>query len=71
MLLFSVAGMWWSWRDPAARSVVILILAASISLSMTQAFFYVAGRHRPAIEPLLLISAGVSLVRCGLGVKWR
>jgi hypothetical protein len=63
MLLLAAVGLWWSWRDPAARPTVLLIAASLLLISLTQAVFYVEGRHRLAIEPLLLVIAGLGLMR--------
>ena len=46
-----------------ARSAVVLIVAALGVVSATQALFYVEGRHRLAVEPLLLVLSGVGLSR--------
>ena len=43
------------------REVLVLILGSAIVVSLTQAVFYVEGRHRVAIEPLLLVYAAGGL----------
>jgi 4-amino-4-deoxy-L-arabinose transferase-like glycosyltransferase len=62
ILLLAGLGMWASRADTEQRSVVWLILATVLLVSLTQAIFYVEGRHRLAIEPLLLILTGVGAV---------
>lgn len=61
VLLLAVLGVWSTWRDARARSVSVLIVAGLLLISASQAFFYVEGRHRLAVEPLLLILAGIGL----------
>jgi hypothetical protein len=66
MLVFAGSGVWSSWRQRSARPALELVVASLILVSASQALFYVEGRHRLAVEPLLLVlSAGglVSLVR--------
>ncbi len=43
------------------RSAVNLIVASMLLVALTQAIFYVEGRHRLAVEPLLLVLSGGGL----------
>jgi hypothetical protein len=61
MLALAVLGAWSGLRDVQSRSAVVLIVASLLVVSATQALFYVEGRHRLAIEPLLLILSGGGL----------
>jgi hypothetical protein len=56
-------GVWRNFSQPRQRSVITLIVATVVVVSATQAVFYVEGRHRFAIEPLLLVLAGPGLVQ--------
>jgi hypothetical protein len=61
-------GAWSSRTDPERRSVVWLIVATVLVVSAMQAIFYVEGRHRLAIEPLLLTLTGVGVAE--LAARW-
>jgi 4-amino-4-deoxy-L-arabinose transferase-like glycosyltransferase len=61
MLLLAAAGVWWAWRQPAIRPALMLIVVSLLLVSASQAIFYVEGRHRLAVEPLLLVLSGVGL----------
>jgi len=53
------------WRAPASvpldRQAVLLIAGFCLSVALLQSVFYIEGRHRLAIEPLLVILAGQGL----------
>ncbi|HLZ30401.1 MAG TPA: hypothetical protein VKV73_24030 [Chloroflexota bacterium] len=55
-------GVWWSWKVRTARPTVVLIVVSLLLVSASQAVFYVEGRHRLAVEPLLLVLSGAGLV---------
>jgi 4-amino-4-deoxy-L-arabinose transferase-like glycosyltransferase len=61
MLLLAIAGLWWGWRQAAARPAIVLIVASLVLVAASQAVFYVEGRHRLAVEPLLLVLSGAGL----------
>jgi tryptophan-rich sensory protein len=61
VLVCSAFGVWSAYRDPRARPAAVLIVASLVLISMSQAIFYVEGRHRLAVEPLLLVLAGIGL----------
>jgi hypothetical protein len=61
MLVFAAVGLWAMWRDERGRSIAVLIVASLTLVAASQAVFYVEGRHRLAVEPLLLVLAGVGL----------
>jgi hypothetical protein len=50
------------WQEragtPTEWSATLMILGCCLVISLLQSFYYVEGRHRLAIEPLLLIFAG-------------
>jgi 4-amino-4-deoxy-L-arabinose transferase-like glycosyltransferase len=59
-----VLAVWGGWlglrsRDIRSRSTALLLIVGVGLISATQAVFYVEGRHRLAVEPLLLVLAGV------------
>jgi 4-amino-4-deoxy-L-arabinose transferase-like glycosyltransferase len=70
ILLLAGLGAWGTRADPEQRSVVWLIMVTVLIVSLTQALFYVEGRHRLAIEPLLLILTGVGAAELASAV-WR
>lgn len=65
-LFFAIIGFGFTLRSKrkAAKDNAVLILLFFCVISFTQSLFYVEGRHRWAIEPLLLIftAAGYSFV---------
>lgn len=63
VLAFAAVGIWAMWRDEQGRSVAVLIVASLALVAMSQALFYVEGRHRLAVEPLIVVLAGVGLVQ--------
>jgi len=63
-LLILVPGALAAWcgvRNPSQRPTTLLILLTLLAISAVQAVFYVEGRHRIAVEPLLLILSGAGL----------
>jgi hypothetical protein len=65
VLLPAAWAVWRGLRDPVQRPVVVLIVLSAAIVSATQAVFYVEGRHRLAIEPLILIMSGAGLTAFG------
>ena len=61
ILVSAAVGVWSLWRDERGRSIAVLILASLILVAVSQAVFYVEGRHRLAVEPLVLVLAGIGL----------
>jgi hypothetical protein len=61
-LVLAAVGAWFGWRARAAQPMVVLIAVSLLVVSASQAVFYVEGRHRLAIEPLLLVLSGAGLV---------
>jgi hypothetical protein len=61
VLALAVWGSLFALRSRASRSrsTALLIVVGVGLISATQAVFYVEGRHRLAVEPLLLVLAGV------------
>lgn len=64
MLVLAVAGLIAAWRSshPTVRGDAVLVLLALALVCLSQAAFYVEGRHRLAVEPLLLVLSGGGLV---------
>lgn len=74
-LSLALVGVWTLWRNRTGTPVgsgrweVLYVLLLGLTLSVLQALFYVQGRHRFLIEPLLLIFTAVgthALARRGL-----
>jgi 4-amino-4-deoxy-L-arabinose transferase-like glycosyltransferase len=63
MLVLAAAGVWRAAASRASRDLAVLIVSSLSLISASQALFYVEGRHRLAVEPLLLVMAG-----CGLSL---
>jgi 4-amino-4-deoxy-L-arabinose transferase-like glycosyltransferase len=61
ILVFAAVGLWSTSRDERGRSVAVLIVASLILVALSQAVFYVEGRHRLAVEPLVLVLAGIGV----------
>jgi hypothetical protein len=61
--LLAAVGLWTGWRQKSARATIVLIVASLLLVSASQAVFYVEGRHRLAVEPLLLVLSGAGLAR--------
>jgi 4-amino-4-deoxy-L-arabinose transferase-like glycosyltransferase len=57
----AVIGVWRSVARTNERPSVLLLLATLAIISLTQAMFYVEGRHRIGVEPLILVLSGPGL----------
>ena len=59
IVALAAAGVWTCWRTrgerPIAWTSALLLLGCCLSIAVLQSAYYVEGRHRLAIEPLLLI----------------
>jgi hypothetical protein len=64
-------GAWRNFSHPRQGSVITLIVATLVVVSATQALFYVEGRHRFAVEPLLIVLAGPGIVQLAQLVSAR
>lgn len=65
LLLFAIGGLMVSIGAPGGSSIragASLFLLAVLSISMTQSLFYVEGRHRWQIEPLLLVFSAFGIL---------
>lgn len=61
---FAAIGMiWMLTHSKQYRSFALFLLLSFVGLSMTQSFFYVEGRHRWEVEPLLLICTAAGVAR--------
>jgi hypothetical protein len=59
LLATALLGAWHGLRRPDHSSAVLLIVLVLLVAAASQSLFYVEGRHRLAVEPLLLVlSAG-------------
>lgn len=62
IVVLAAAGVWTCWRArtaaPNAWLAALFLLGCAFSISLLQSVYYVEGRHRLAIEPVLLIFAG-------------
>jgi len=65
VIVFSaVIGLFGVWRDGAtARRNLILIGVFLFALSLLQSLYYVEGRHRWAVEPILIAVSGGGVAR--------
>jgi 4-amino-4-deoxy-L-arabinose transferase-like glycosyltransferase len=63
VLVFAAIGLWCTWGSERGRSIAVLIVASLILVAVSQAIFYVEGRHRLAVEPLVLVLAGIGLTQ--------
>jgi 4-amino-4-deoxy-L-arabinose transferase-like glycosyltransferase len=60
-LIVGAPGVLHSRTDQQQRAALVLILGTALIVSLSQAMFYVEGRHRVAIEPLLLVYTAAGL----------
>ena len=61
-LLFAMIGVWSIWRmGRVTRPQLLLIAAFLLALSILQSLYYVEGRHRWAVEPILIAISGVGV----------
>lgn len=76
VLFLSGFGLWSIARQSrrmCAQHGALLIVAFLVGLSGLQSFYYVEGRHRWAIEPLIIVLAGGSVAGLSRAVttRWR
>ena len=57
------------WRDRRQADGVRVVLLTLATISLSQALFYVQGRHRLALEPLLIVLSGRGVSWC-LTRRW-
>lgn len=64
ILLFAAAGVTFALisKIPKVKEFTYLMLIFFITVSVTQSLFYIEGRHRLAIEPLLLIFSAYGII---------
>ncbi len=62
-LILALLGAFLALRSPRSRAAAGLCLAIIIAISLLQSAFYVQGRHRFLIEPLLLIFTAIGVGR--------
>ncbi len=56
---FALAGLWAIWYSGGyGRRCAMLLVVFMLGISVAQSFYYVEGRHRWGVEPLLLILVG-------------
>jgi hypothetical protein len=61
ILALAAVGVVRGWKVRAAQPTIALIVMSLVLVSASQAIFYVEGRHRLAVEPLLLVLSGAGL----------
>ena len=71
-LLLAGCGLIWAWRQ-RDRWPLIVVIVVLLSVSVGQSVYYVEGRHRWAVEPLILTLAGLGVTNWkeGLGQSLR
>lgn len=62
-LVLALLGAFLALRSPHSRAAAGLCLALIVTISLLQCAFYVQGRHRFLIEPLLLIFTAIGLAQ--------
>jgi high-affinity Fe2+/Pb2+ permease len=60
-LVLALLGAFLALRSPHSRAAAGLCLAIIVAISLLQSAFYVQGRHRFLIEPLLLIFTAIGV----------
>jgi 4-amino-4-deoxy-L-arabinose transferase-like glycosyltransferase len=67
VLVLGALGMWSVAASgaPAVRWQLVLLILFLVALSTLQSLYYVEGRHRWAVEPLLLVTAGGGVAAIG------
>ena len=60
IILSAVVGVWSLWRK-GKKSQLILMLGFLFALSFLQSLYYVEGRHRWAVEPILIAISGAGV----------
>jgi len=61
-LMLAMIGAWSIWRmGHLARQQLLLIATFLLALSLLQSLYYVEGRHRWAVEPILIAISGVGV----------
>jgi protein-disulfide isomerase-like protein with CxxC motif len=68
VLACAAVGLWCTWRVDRGREIAVLIVASLVLIALSQAIFYVEGRHRLAVEPLVLVLAGIGLAEAAARV---
>lgn len=71
VVLTALVGLVVALRSPRTRDAAELFLLMAAVLAMAQAVFYVEGRHRWEIEPLMLIFSAVGIVACARALVTR
>jgi len=62
VLLLAMIGAWSIWRmGKLPRQQLLLIAVFLLALSLLQSLYYVEGRHRWAVEPILIAISGVGV----------
>ena len=66
LVLAGLGGMWLGPRDPSVDvGAVALLVGMVLLIAAVQSMFYIEGRHRLTMEPILAMIAG-----CGARRLW-
>lgn len=68
-LLLAGCGVIWAVRQ-RNRWPLIVVVVVLLSVSVAQSVYYVEGRHRWAVEPLILILAGLGVTGIRENLNW-
>jgi 4-amino-4-deoxy-L-arabinose transferase-like glycosyltransferase len=64
IILGAVIGVWTVFQNgKVSREQLVLILVFLFALSLLQSLYYVEGRHRWAVEPILIAVSGAGIAR--------
>ncbi len=54
----------WRWRFRLVNPAGMLLIGFPVSVSLLQSMYYVEGRHRWGVEPVLLLLAAAGWMEC-------
>ena len=67
VLILAGIGLW-RWRLRLCCPKGVLLIGFAVSISLLQSAYYVEGRHRWGVEPVLLLLAAAGLIEC---LRWK
>ncbi len=73
LLSLAVVGLIFALRSSRKeiRNASLIVIAMVITICLAQSLFYVEGRHRWLVEPLVLVFSCYGLVRLWKTLKWK